>query len=90
MTQHRSSPGKADTACSCCKVESVVSIDARGQMVLPKEVREKAGFHAGDKLALLSWESEGKVCCISLVKADSLSGAARDLLEPVMKDMNLG
>ncbi len=73
--------------CSCCKVESVVSIDERGQMVLPKEIRDKAGIHAGDKLAVLSWEKEGRVCCISLIKAEDLSGAARDLLGPMMKEI---
>ncbi|MHA1431222.1 MAG: HgcAB-associated protein HgcC, partial [Candidatus Freyarchaeota archaeon] len=26
----------------CCKVEAIISIDERGQMVLPKEVRDKA------------------------------------------------
>jgi len=29
----------------CCRVESIVSVDERGQMVLPKEIRE-AGFGA--------------------------------------------
>jgi hypothetical protein len=26
----------------CCKVESLISVDERGQMVLPKEIRDKA------------------------------------------------
>jgi AbrB family looped-hinge helix DNA binding protein len=34
----------------CCKVVSVISIDDRGQMVLPKEVREKAKIRPGDRL----------------------------------------
>jgi antitoxin PrlF len=25
---------------SCCRVESLISVDERGQMVLPKELRE--------------------------------------------------
>jgi hypothetical protein len=33
---------------SCCKVESVISIDERGQMILPKEIRDKAKIRAGD------------------------------------------
>ena len=49
---------------SCCKVESVVSIDDRGQMVLPKEIREKAGIKAGDKLAVITMKNEDKVCCL--------------------------
>ena len=32
---------RADGGVSCCKVEALVSIDERGQMVLPKELREK-------------------------------------------------
>ena len=42
---------------SCCKVESLISVDERGQMVMPKEVRDRAGIKAGDKLALISWET---------------------------------
>ncbi len=76
-----------DKKSGCCKVESVISVDERGQMVLPKEIRDKAGIRAGDKLALLSWEKEGKVCCISLIRADDLSGMAKDLLGPMMKEI---
>lgn len=71
----------------CCNVESVVSIDDRGQMVLPKEVRERAGIRAGDKLALITMERKGEVCCISLIKAGEFEGMVRDFLGPVMKDM---
>ena len=28
----------------CCKVESIINIDERGQMVLPKELIKSAGF----------------------------------------------
>ena len=48
------------------KVESIISIDERGQMVLPKELRDKAKIRSGDKLALLSWEKEGEICCLYL------------------------
>ncbi len=54
---------------TCCKVEALVSVDERGQMVLPKELREKANIRPGDKLAVTSWEKDGKVCCITLTKA---------------------
>jgi len=72
---------------SCCKVESLISIDDRGQMVLPKELREKANICAGDKLAIISWEKEGAVCCFTLIKADALAGRVKDFLGPVMQDM---
>lgn len=72
---------------SCCKVESMVSVDERGQMVLPKELRDKAGIRAGDKLAVASWEKDGKVCCLTLVKVDALAGMMKDMLGPVMKEL---
>lgn len=72
---------------SCCRVESVVSVDERGQMVLPKEVREAANIKPGDKLAVVSWLKDGEVCCVSLIKADLLTGMVRNLLGPVMKDV---
>jgi antitoxin PrlF len=72
---------------SCCKVESLISVDERGQMVLPKDLREKAGIKPGDKLALISLEKDGAVCCFTLIKADSLAGGVRDFLGPVMQGM---
>ncbi len=72
----------------CCQVESVISVDERGQLVLPKEIREKAGITAGDKLAVVSWEKDGKVCCISLIKAESFGEMVKGLLGPMMKEMS--
>jgi AbrB family looped-hinge helix DNA binding protein len=71
----------------CCAVEAIVTVDERGQMVLPKELREKAGIKAGDKLAVTSWKKDGEVCCIALIKAGNLGGMVRTLLGPVMKDL---
>jgi antitoxin PrlF len=71
----------------CCVLHSLVSIDARGQMILPKEIRDKANIRAGDKLAVTSLEKDGKVCCIILTKADELSGMVKIMLGPVMKDV---
>ena len=76
-----------EAACpTCTKVESVVSVDERGQMVLPKEIRDKASIHAGDKLAVVSWEKDGRVCCISLMKVENLSGMVSGFLGPMMKE----
>lgn len=69
----------------CCQVEAVVSVDERGQMVLPKEVRARAHIRAGDKFAVVSWKKEGAVCCISLVRAEALTSMVRDLLGPLMR-----
>lgn len=80
---------------SCCttegadmgKIESLVTIDERGQMVLPKEIRDKANIKAGDKLAVISWKKGDKVCCISLIKADNLSGMVKDFLGPMLEEI---
>ena len=71
----------------CCKVEALVPIDARGQIVLPKDVRDKAGLGAGDKLAVVSFESGGEVCCIALVKADTFAESVKGTLGPVMTEI---
>lgn len=72
---------------SCCKVESLTSVDERGQMVLPKELREKAGIRPGDKLAIMSWEKDGKICCFLLIKADEFSEMIKGKLGPMLKEM---
>ena len=71
----------------CCRVEAVVSVDDRGQMVLPKEIRDKAGIQAGDKLAVVGMESDGKLCCISLVRIDEITDMVKNMLGPVMKEI---
>ena len=68
----------------CCQVTSLVSVDERGQMILPKDIRERAGIKAGDKLALVAWEKDGAVCCLTLIKADELGGMVKDKLGPVL------
>ena len=71
----------------CCKVESLISVDERGQMVLPKELRDRARIRPGDKLAVISWDKEGEICCMTLIKSESLAERVKDFLGPVMKDM---
>ena len=81
-------PGRANS--KCCQVESLISVDERGQMVLPKDLRERAGIQPGDKLAVISWEKEGEVCCLVLIKAGYLADRVKDFLGPMMKDMAAG
>ncbi len=76
-----------ETDGGCCRVEALVGVDERGQMVLPKEVREAAGIRAGDKLALILWRKGERVCCMTLVKADELTDMVRGRLGPLMKDI---
>jgi len=77
----------ADKGTSCCKVESLVSVDERGQIVIPKEVRAKGNIRAGDKLAIISWEKDGNVSCLSLIKAEDLTEMVKDMLGPVMGEI---
>lgn len=86
--------GKDESCCTsfvkgigCCKVESLVSIDERGQMILPKELRDKAKIKAGDKLAIVSWERNEKILGISLIKADDFAEMVKDILGPMMKEI---
>lgn len=72
---------------SCCRVESVITVDERGQMVLPKDIRDKANIRAGDKLALVSWEKDGAVCCLTIIKADQLTGMVKGLLGPMLTEI---
>jgi AbrB family looped-hinge helix DNA binding protein len=78
---------KAGWGTGCCQVEAVTTMDERGQLVLPKAVREKAGIKAGDKLAVVSWERDGKTCCIALIRAEGLAGMVKGFLGPVMGDI---
>ena len=89
-------PKKKEKAASCspfnkntggCTVEAIITVDERGQMVLPRELRSKAGIKAGDKLAVTSWKKDGEICCIALIKAGSMETMVKGLLGPVMKDV---
>jgi len=81
-----------DASCTCrginvldaCRVEAVVSVDRRGQMVLPKEVRTKAGFGPDQKLAIVSWMKGEELCCLTLQRADDLAEVVRRTYGPLL------
>ena len=82
--------GRVVDGLDCCRIEAVVSVDDRGQIVLPKDVRERAGIGAGDKLAIVFHGGHGVRgghCCLTLVKAESLADGVRTMLGPMMKDI---
>jgi len=66
---------------SCCKIDAVTSLDARGQIVLPKAIREKMGWKAGEKLAIITLERDGKPCCLYMIGADMLSEPIKGLID---------
>ena len=71
---------------SRCTLEAIVSVDDRGQMVLPKDLRARAGIGAGSKLAVISWEKDGETCCLTLLKADRLNDSVKSVVGPMVKD----
>ena len=71
----------------CCQVEAVVNIDERGQMVLPKEIREKSNIKAGDKLALVKWNNTNDISFIALVKIEDLNKMVQQMLGPALKEI---
>ena len=68
-----------------CKINAIITMDAKGQVVLPKDLREKADLKAADKIAVVAYEKEGKVCCIVMIKAERLAGAISKTLGPLLK-----
>ncbi|UCF45265.1 MAG: AbrB/MazE/SpoVT family DNA-binding domain-containing protein [Candidatus Bathyarchaeota archaeon] len=71
----------------CCKIDAVVSIDAKGQIVLPKDLRERAKLKPNNKLALIGFERDDDgVCCIVMIKADALGSTVKKMLGPILKE----
>ncbi len=87
MPRKKQFPDLLPMAGSCCKVEAILSVDERGQMVLPKDVRHRAGIRPGEKLALVLWEKQGEVCCMVLLRTQALSGPVREMLGPLVEDV---
>ncbi len=79
---------KKDDKGSCCHLEAVVNIDPRGQIVIPKELRDRAGITEGDKLMVMSTMEGGKVCYISLMRADRSNPMVKEMLKPVLKGIS--
>jgi len=70
----------------CCRIDAIVTVDAKGQIVLPKDLRERASIKPNDKLAVMGVERSGAVCCIVMIKADVLGDTVKGVLGPVFKD----
>ena len=87
MADENTAPCECGTGAgdACCRIEAIVSIDDRGQLVLPKDVRTKLGLAGGDKLAVVTYGGGEETCCLTLVRADSLGDAVRGVLGPLME-----
>lgn len=84
---------KKMASCNCnsssdtCRIDAVITMDVKGQIVLPKDLREKANMKPNDKIAVVACEKDGEVCCIMMVKAEKLVGAVTKTLGPLIKGL---
>jgi AbrB family looped-hinge helix DNA binding protein len=68
-------------------VEAVATIDERGQMVIPKAIRDRMGLQAGDKLAISVMETDGRPCCLNLIRTEELAQRVKEILGPAADQM---
>ena len=72
----------------CLRIDAIVTVDAKGQIVLPKDLREKAKIKPNDKLAVIGFkQGSEEVCCIVMLKVDALDDTVKNLLGPVFKNV---
>lgn len=83
MHEHEETPASA-ASCGCYQVQALITVDERGQIVLPKHVRDRADIKARDKLALTTIEKDGTICCILLTKAEELVQVVQSTLGSVI------
>ncbi len=69
----------------CCKVEALVTVDKKGQILLPKDLREKENIKEGDKFAIVNVAPGGTQCCLILMKSNMLEPMVQDALGPVLE-----
>jgi antitoxin PrlF len=81
-----SKPRKTESCPEELKVEAIIAVDERGQTVLPKAIRDRFDLRPGDKLAVVTKEREGKVCCLYLFKAGDLTATVKDRFGPLLED----
>ena len=70
----------------CCHIEGVVHLDSRGQIVLPKKLREKMNLKEGDELAVISMNEKGKIASISLMKTNRINRIIMPIMKEIMED----
>lgn len=88
MNQSQSTCCSPPNESAACSVESIITVDERGQMVLPKDVRERAGIEPGAKLALATWKKDGQVCCITLIPIAELSQRVGEVMGPLFAQVH--
>lgn len=62
-------------------IESIATVDARGQIVLPKSARDALGLGPGSKLAVVVKRRGDAPCCITLMPASDLEVRVREVVD---------
>ncbi|ADC65333.1 transcriptional regulator, AbrB family [Ferroglobus placidus DSM 10642] len=74
--------------CKATKIEAVLTVDSKGQILLPKELREKANLKAGDRIvAITGCDENGEICCFILVKAELVDEVVSRAIAPLLKEV---
>lgn len=74
--------------CKATKIEAILTIDSKGQILLPKELREKASLKPGDRLVTIAGcDEEGQICCFILLKGEVVDEEVRKVISPMLKEM---
>ncbi|WP_290623763.1 MULTISPECIES: HgcAB-associated protein HgcC [unclassified Archaeoglobus] len=75
-------------SCKATKIEAILTIDSKGQILLPKELREKAKLKTGDRLAIITGcDEDGEICCFILVKAEILDREVSRIISPMLREV---
>jgi len=82
--KHATKKTSSGSLARCCSMSAVVSVDERGQIVLPKDLRDRMGIKAGDKLAVVALGEPDDTCCLMLMKAQELNGMIKVKVDAVM------
>ena len=63
------------------EIEAIATVDARGQIVLPKSTRDAFGLAAGSRLAVVVKSYGSTPCCITLMPASDLESRVREVID---------
>ncbi|MBC7109958.1 MAG: AbrB/MazE/SpoVT family DNA-binding domain-containing protein [Archaeoglobi archaeon] len=74
------------SACEMSRIEAIVTVDSKGQILLPKELRERANIYSGDKLVVFGGcDERGELCCLIFVKAEKIEESAKNIIAPMLR-----
>jgi len=67
------------------RLQAIVAMDRKGQVLLSKHLRDKARIKPCDKLIIMVSEKEGEVHCILLLKTEKFAETVTRLMNSVLE-----